>query len=272
MTTLPYLDYKNEAFELKLNRQLSDLNPVIVGIAKCKPGDIGLEELSPFTLIHYVYAGKGTYVFRGNRYSIEAGQAFITPPNEAARAIADEHDPWISAWVGFKGSLAPDFWRLPPVFTPDEPCFPHIRNLQEPQPNLEIELAIDLMTLYTKLIFPTSGKRERAPSYVQAVIDYISVHYMEDLSIQDVADHVGLNRDYLSRVFKAEMNSSIQSHLLYVRMMEAKRLLSLGRSVDEAGKLCGFNSLAHFSRQFKRYIGRSPQQWVQYLREQQGMS
>ena len=270
MNVLPFLGYKNGAFELKLNKQLQDLNPSIVGVAKCDGGDVGLAEPSPFTLIHYVYSGKGVYIFRGNIYPLEAGQAFITPPNEAARAIADKDDPWITAWVGFKGSLSSHFWSLPPVFTPGTPIFPHIQNLQNPQPNLEIELAIDLMTLYAKMILPTDGKRERAPNYVQSVIDFVSTHYMEDLTIQSIADHVGLNRDYLSRIFKAQLNTSIQAHLLEVRMIEAKRFLSLGRSVDETGKLCGFNSLAHFSRQFKRCVGRSPQQWVQFLREQQG--
>lgn len=248
-------------FELKMNRYLHDLNPVFAGSAVCPPNGIGIQKSSPCTLIHYVTEGRGTYYSKGHVYHVTAGQAFITAPNEPAHCQSDEKDPWSYQWVGFTGELSSHFWSIPPVFTCSEPAFPHLKNLKKPSPNLEIELAIDLMSLYAKLILPKSNKHY-TPNYPQAVIDFIQAHYMENLTIQQIADHVGLNRDYLYRLFKEKVGTSIQAHLLEVRILEAKRLLSLGNSVDEAGKLCGFNSLAHFSRQFKRFSGQSPQQWV----------
>ena len=217
-------------------------------------------------------SGKGTYTCRGTTYSLHAGHAFLTLPGDHASNMADKDDPWIISWVGFKGELAPHFRRLPPVFEPGEDIFPHLKNLRNPSPNLEIELSIDLMTLYAKMILPTDSKSERVPSYVQKVIDFVSNHYMLDLTIQDIADHVGLSHDYLSKMFKNEVGTSIQTHLLEVRMIEAKRFLALGRTVDETKTLCGFNSSAHFSRQFKRYTGRSPRQWVKHLKSFQGMA
>ena len=101
----------------------------------------------------------------------------------------------------------------------------------------------------------------------QAVIDYIQAHYMEELTIQQIAEHVGLNRDYLYRLFKEKVGTSIQAHLQEVRMLEAKRLLALGNSVSDVAKMCGFNSLAHFSRQFKRSNSSSPQQWTQQIQK-----
>ena len=250
----------NYAFELKMNRHLQDLNPIIAGYANCPPGDIGLDEPSPCTVIHYVTAGCGTFYRNGVAYPIHAGQAFIAPTYEAVKCIADLSDPWSYQWVGFTGSLSSHFRNIPTAFTTEEPIFPHLKNLRNPSPNIEIELAIDLMCLYAKLIVPKS-KKEVSPNYVQAVIDYIQDHYMEPLTIQQIADHIGLNRDYLYRIYKESTGSSIQTHLQEIRMLEAKRLLDLGHTVESTSKLCGYNSLAHFSRQFKRLYEMSPQQW-----------
>lgn len=66
----------------------------------------------------------------------------------------DAEDPWCYQWVGFTGALSPHFRGIPPVFTAEDPIFPHLKNLKNPSPNLEVEPAIDLMTLYSKLIVP----------------------------------------------------------------------------------------------------------------------
>jgi len=267
-----FRDYKNYGCELKLNAHLHDINPVICGEAAPPPEKISKTPPSAYYLLHYVQEGKGTYICRGERHCLCAGQAFLVMPGDVSFNQPDKDDPWIISWVGFKGVLAPHFRRLPPVFDPGENIFPHLKNLRNPSPNLEIELAIDLMTLYTKMILPNDSKLERTPSHVQRVIDFVSNHYMLDLTIQDIADHVGLSHDYLSKIFKNQIGTSIQTHLLEVRIMEAKRFLSLGRTVDETRTLCGFNSSAHFSRQFKRCTGQSPRQWVKHLKSFQGMA
>ena len=257
------------AIEIKLNRHLHDLNPLIVGLASCPPGDRTALIPSPCTLVHYVVSGKGVLYSKGTAYPVSAGQCFIIPPNEPAPRIADEEDPWTYQWIGFNGSLSSHFWRLGPVFSLEEPPFPHVKNLKRPSPNLAIELTMDLFGLYTKLVLPERSDRSLAPDYVQAVIDYIQSHYKEPLTIRQITEYVGLSQDYLCRLFKQQTGISIQSQLLETRKLEAKRLLRLGHSVEETAALCGFHSISHFSRQFKRLQGMSPKQWLKYSIEAQ---
>lgn len=257
----------HNSFELKLNRHLQDLNPIIAGTANCPPGVINQGAETPCTLIHYVTKGKGVLYSKGRSFPVCAGQCFLSTPKEATHWISDSEDPWSYQWVGFTGSLSSHFWDLPPVITLTEPPFPHLKNLRKAPPNLEIELAMDLFGLYAKLVVSVQDKRSLLPDYIQAVFDYVHNHYMEPLNIQQIADHVGLNRDYLYRIFKEKTGVSIQSHLQETRMMEARRFLDLGYSVEKTSKLCGFNSLAHFSRQFKRIYGESPQRWTKNIKQ-----
>ena len=257
------------AIEIKLNRHLQDLNPILVGTSSGQSCPEDEQDPSPCTLIHYVVSGKGTLYRKGKAYPVSAGQCFIIPPNELAPRITDKEDPWTYQWIGFNGSLSSHFWRLDPVFSLDEAPFPHVKNLKRPSPNLAIELAMDLFGLYTKLILPGSNDRSLTPDYIQAVIDYILVHYMEPLTIRQITEHVGLSQDYLCRLFKQQTGRSIQAQLLKTRELEAKRFLRLGHSVEETAALCGFHSISHFSRQFKRLQGMSPKQWLKYSIEEQ---
>ena len=96
---------------------------------------------------------------------------------------------------------------------------------------------------------------------IQRAIDYIEVSYMHPLTIKDIADFVGLNQYYLSKLFKEKTGHTLQQHILDVRLAEAKRYLLLSYAVKEAATLSGFKDVANFSKIFKREFGRNPTQW-----------
>lgn len=257
------------SYEITLNSHLKDLNPITAGEQGRKvPGIVGLTPPSPFTLIHHVVSGRGTYYYNGKTYVIHAGQAFITPPTDQCRCEADEDDPWTYRWVGFTGTLSSDFWEIPLVFDAEDDIFPHLKNLDTPSPTIELELAADLMLLHARLISTEILRRGKERTYTRDVIDFIHNFYARNPSIQDIADHVALNRDYISRIFKNETGRSIQSFLSEVRITNAMRLLDTGMPVEKVAEACGFNSATHFSRQFKTLVGLSPQSWIKKMKIQ----
>ena len=261
------------SYELTMNRHLQDLNPICAGESGKKiPGLIGLTPPSPFTLIHHVVSGRGMYYIDGKSYEVHAGQAFITPPTDQCRCVADKDDPWTYRWVGFTGTLSSDFWCLPLVFDAEDNIFPHMGNLKDPSPSIELELAADLMLLHSRLVPSMLWRRGKERTYTRDVIDFIHNFYARNPSIQDIANHVALNRDYISRIFKRETGRSIQSFLTEVRIDNAKRLLDLGVPVEKTAEACGFNSATHFSRQFKTQCGMSPQTWMKKMKRQETTS
>lgn len=84
----------------------------------------------------------------------------------------------------------------------------------------------------------------------------------ETLSCQTVAQHVYLNSDYLSKVFKAKLNISLKSYIIKARMSLACQLLTdTNLSVSKIAMSCGYTHMAHFSKMFKQEIGQTPYEY-----------
>lgn len=245
------------AFQLQISSDLTDLNPIFAGESQCEPGCYNHPDSQKCTLIHYVLKGKGLLFSRNGVHPVGPGQAFIILPDEPASYQADKHDPWLYRWVGFTGNLAARFAELPPVFNAPADIFRHAQDLMNPDENLEYQLASDLFLLYSQLIHNKTHSRD----YIRSTVDFIKRSYMYKLSLKDIADHVGMNPDYLSRMFRRKTGSTLQAHIMDVRMNEAKRYMVQGYSVKEAASLCGFGDPATFTRLFKKYQNMTPTVW-----------
>ena len=247
------------SYQRILNRNLQDLNPLFVGEAQCSPGLVNTASTSEncCVWIHYVRKGYGNVYTKTKAYRVCPGEGFIFTIGDDITYIADKYNPWEYEWVGFNGRLAWEFTQLPPVFKMPEGVFPHLKNLREYNPYLEYQLASDLFLLYTALLKQKSQKRDA----VHEIVNYIQNNYMNEISMQEIADHVGLSRTYMSRLFKRRTGYSVQEQILSIRMNEARRYLALRYSVKEAANLSGFRDVSNFSKLFKREQGLSPTEW-----------
>ncbi|MEC0305516.1 response regulator [Paenibacillus lautus] len=95
---------------------------------------------------------------------------------------------------------------------------------------------------------------------IQKAKRYIEENYaMEDLSLQEVADSVGMSVTYLSRTFKSETNMNFVKYLVQVRMEKARELLAKSKlSAQETAYRVGFSDYVHFSKTFKKFHGLTP--------------
>lgn len=88
---------------------------------------------------------------------------------------------------------------------------------------------------------------------------YIAQHISEEISRKEVADHVYLNPDYLSKLLKKETGLSFSEYIMDCRISLAKMLLqATGKSIQEIAGMTGFNSASYFSKIFKQETGMSP--------------
>lgn len=102
---------------------------------------------------------------------------------------------------------------------------------------------------------------------VAEVKKYIDRHLTEHISRTQVAEHVALNENYLSRLFHQEMGLSISDYILQKRMVLAKRLLvQTDRSISEIGNEVGYDATAYFIRLFKREVGKTPKEYRKDMR------
>lgn len=88
---------------------------------------------------------------------------------------------------------------------------------------------------------------------------YIQEHLAEDISREDIANHVFLNPDYLTRIFKKETGMSVSDYLLQQRLgMAAGLLVNTDLSVSSIASKVGYANFSHFSRMFKKYMHLNP--------------
>jgi AraC family L-rhamnose operon regulatory protein RhaS len=105
--------------------------------------------------------------------------------------------------------------------------------------------------------------------YVTQALKYIDEHYQDELTIHDIAEHIGVSNDYFSRQFKQVTGIAPVEYLRRYRFARAMELLAGGLSVTEVSRSVGFKNLCHFSREFKNQLGVTPSQYRKQYAEQQ---
>jgi AraC-like DNA-binding protein len=87
----------------------------------------------------------------------------------------------------------------------------------------------------------------------------IEEHYSDDITVEDIADHIGLNRSYFGKLFKKETGQTPQAFLINYRMVKAcEYLVQSNMSVADVASAVGYNNPLHFSRAFKNVYQISP--------------
>ena len=96
-----------------------------------------------------------------------------------------------------------------------------------------------------------SGKK-----IIQEALDYIEKHYCDNISLTDVADAIGISKNYLANLFKKELDITLINYVTNLRIEEAKRLLGQGKlKMYEIADAVGYKDYAYFSQLFKRHTG-----------------
>jgi len=96
---------------------------------------------------------------------------------------------------------------------------------------------------------------------IARTIDYLSNHLNEQVTIDDMADHVGMSRAVFHRRFKEATTMSPIQFVKSMRLNNAAMKIAEGKTVSEAAWDVGYQSSSQFSREFKRMYGQSPRQW-----------
>ncbi|MDD9267285.1 response regulator [Paenibacillus sp. GCM10023248] len=111
--------------------------------------------------------------------------------------------------------------------------------------------------------YDAGGQSKPAP--VAQARAYMEQHYTRDVTLQEVAEHVGMNPTYFSVLFKEEAGESYIKYLTRIRMELATTLLSRGLKVNDVSEKVGYHTYRHFSEVFKKYTGVTPGQYKEQL-------
>ena len=107
--------------------------------------------------------------------------------------------------------------------------------------------------------------RERHSLPVENVIEYIDANLSSSLTLDDLEDVAYVSKYYLSRMFKAETNSTIHQYVLKKRLLLSKKYIEQGYPVNEVYAKCGFHDYSNFFRAFKQEYGITPKRYLQLI-------
>lgn len=267
-------NYKN-SYIVK-EKELVSLSVYNVGYQKCDPSYQWGPGIRDHYLIHYVISGKGYYEVNHQVYELSAGDCFIVYPNTEIIYRADTHDPWEYAWVGFSGSDAPIILQATD-FSKKTPCIFQLEKGDDVKRQLlhiydsrgtELKNAVEMTgRLYTTLsiLMHVSKKTQTANSsqnYVQKSIEYISSNYAYPITIEEIANYVGLSRSHLFRSFETVLGMSPKEYLSDYRIKQSCYLLEHSSlSITAIANSIGFDNSLYFSKAFHKAKGMSPREY-----------
>lgn len=105
-----------------------------------------------------------------------------------------------------------------------------------------------------------------AESLISKLLYYISENYKSNCSLLDLANHVGYDYNYISKVFKKATGLTFKEYLTDLRISEAcQLLLHTEKSAREISEECGFGCQRSFNREFLNALGMTP---VEYRKGQ----
>ena len=107
------------------------------------------------------------------------------------------------------------------------------------------------------------GLEHRAVAHIH---DYLHAHVCENISLQVLAEQVGLHPSYLIRVFHAHVGLPPHAYLTQIRVQRAKSLLLQEMSLTQVALETGFADQSHLTRHFRHLVGVTPGVYAHYVR------
>ncbi|GIP33481.1 response regulator [Paenibacillus sp. J2TS4] len=94
---------------------------------------------------------------------------------------------------------------------------------------------------------------------LRLIVRHIQEHFRDNLTIQDMARQFYLHPNYLSSLFKKELQVNFTKYLTDLRMQHACKLLkSTQLAVSDIAIQSGYNEYYYFAKTFKKYTGKTP--------------
>ena len=262
-------------------KQTDDIYLTLCGVENCLPGyEFHTAGRSGYHL-HVILAGRGVLHVNGEPFSLHRGQMFVTKPGEETWYRADDSDPWTYCWMTFDGNNAAAYienagftsginWRN--CYVDPRQFYVYVKDILDRQ---EMTQSNDLCRLSRLLDFISlaieSGEQNHPVShhesdsnaavYVDKAVTYIQGNY-SNIKISDVARNIGINRSYLTKIFKKKMGISPQEYLMQCKLNSATKLLvETDAQIQDIARHVGYDNLLTFSKIFKGRYGISPKHY-----------
>lgn len=128
-----------------------------------------------------------------------------------------------------------------------------------------LEISILLMEKYNDSGWDYNRIKE---DYLSKIILYIKENYKKKLGLQEIAEYVHLNQQYISRFFSKTTGTTITDYINIVRLNSSLDSLRYGNeNISDIALGNGFPNIKSYFKAFKKYFNETP---AQYRRAHKG--
>lgn len=107
------------------------------------------------------------------------------------------------------------------------------------------------------------SRRTRMLADFQKLLDYIDLHYAEDLNLERACCMMHFSSSHFSKTFKKLMGMNYVTYLNMVRVEQAIQRLGTGKyRMTDIALECGFSNIRTFNRVFKEITGSTPTEFL----------
>lgn len=224
-----------------------------------------------------IQAGEGELTYRGSNHPTPPASLFIVHPGEVhSNRSYDRHGCSYravyletallgnaAAELSGKNTTTPFF---PGAVVSEPELLSHYlrlyRTLEQPAARLErearlLEFLSELITRFAeqRLVLRKVGLE---PQAVKRACEYLRAHFVENVSLEKLANLAGLSPFHFHRVFAEHTGLPPHAYQNQLRVFRAKELLRQGDAVSLAAVQAGFFDQSHLTRHFKRLVGIPP--------------
>lgn len=228
----------------------------------------------PSYLFFIVVSGEGELVYQGKKYELAPGSCVFIDCMQPYSHTTD-NNLWTIRWIHFNGpNLASIYQKYcdrggRPVFNLDlldtvsgihsglmstAASGDYMRDMINNQ-----YLSTLLVEIMRQSWHPEEKWHAAKRASVLEVKEWIDGHYAEQITLEGLANRFFINKYYLSKTFKSQFGSTINSYLTTVRIIHAKQMLRFTElSLDAIGEAVGITPARYLSEVFSSIEGVSP--------------
>lgn len=137
--------------------------------------------------------------------------------------------------------------------------------------NLEMVCELEEDFIDTVMQMHASTDMDSMKAIAEQIRQYINEHFSEELTLSGLASKYGVEKSYLSRIFRQETGKNLMPYIAEKRIERGKELIRENSlSLTEISYLVGYDDYTYFNRVFRKIEGISPSEYRNVYQEKKG--